>query len=209
MNHDIPSPIDLRQMDDAVAWADSALPKRPARPDFFAAMASAIRQSHINKPHILELGSGPGFLAEYLLSHVSPERYSALDFSPAMHQLAQARLADKAAQVEFIERSFKVEDWTQGLANFDYVVTLQAVHELRHKRHAPALFEQIRQVLNLQGSLLVCDHYAGHHAIGGQGMQNEALYMRVEEQYTALQHAGFSQIRPLLIRQGMVLHQAR
>jgi predicted methyltransferase len=97
----------------------------------------------------------------------------------------------------------------RDLANFDYVVTLQAVHELRHKRHAPALFEQIRQVLNPQGSLLVCDHCAGNHSIGGQGMQNKALYMRVEEQYTALQHAGFSQIRPLLIRQGMVLHQAR
>lgn len=40
-------------------------------------------------------------------------------------------------------------------------------------------------------------------------MRNEALYMRIEEQYAALQHAGFSQISQLLIWQGMVLHQAR
>lgn len=152
---DVPSPIDLRQMDDASAWAETALSKRPARQDFFAVIANAIQQSAIIKPHILELGSGPGFLAEYLLSHVSPERYSALDFSPAMHPLAQVRLAKQAAQVEWLDRNFKAEHWTQDFAGFDVVVTLQAVHELRHKQHAPALFRQIRQVLKPQGILRV------------------------------------------------------
>ncbi|WP_276320930.1 hypothetical protein [Alkanindiges illinoisensis] len=40
-------------------------------------------------------------------------------------------------------------------------------------------------------------------------MHNDQLYMTIEEQYAALQQAGFSRINPLLLLQGMLVHQAK
>src|SRR5262245_58341390 len=147
MVEDVPSPVDLRLMSDAVAWEASALARRPCRPQFFAAISAAVAASATPSARILELGSGPGFLALRLLEDHPDISYVALDFSPAMHELAAKRLVDFGDRVSFIEQSFREVDWSSGLGRFDCVVTLQAVHELRHKRHALALHRAVKQVL--------------------------------------------------------------
>src|SRR5438067_11343931 len=110
MSPDVPSPIDLRLMADARPWAETALAKRPVRPEFFDAFAREIGRDGVR---VLELGSGPGFLARHLLEAWPGLAYVALDFSPAMHQLAADRLGEHAARVRFVERSFRAADWTQ------------------------------------------------------------------------------------------------
>lgn len=198
---DVPSPIDLRQMADARQWADQALAVRPWRTEFFAAFAEALAQGSARR--VLELGSGPGFLALHLLRALPDLEYVALDNSPAMHALAAERLGALAGRVTFVERSFKEPGLGDGLGAFDHVVTHQAVHELRHKRHARGLHEQVRELLSPSGRYLVCDHFAGE---GGQS--NDQLYMCVEEQRAALSDAGFVQIEPLLLKGGLILHSA-
>lgn len=203
INQDIPSPIDLRLMPDAQEWADTAMLKRPSRTEFFAQFLDAIQHSAYPVKTILELGSGPGFLAEYLLSHLNEVHYTALDFSPAMHQLAQQRLGKFDHQIDFIEQSFKDTEWNNKLATVDCVVTMQAVHELRHKQYATTLHQQVLETLNPNGFYLVCDHYCGEC-----GMNNDQLYMTIDEQRDALINAGFNQVILLLQKQGMVLHYA-
>lgn len=228
---DIPSPIDLRLMAHASAWAESAMVKRPWRSKFFQAFVDAVasdfagdhgnelaalsgaktgvehgaaNQRSISAPvRILELGSGPGFLAQALLQAFPSSHYVALDFSAAMHQLAKQRLGQASARVNFVLRSFKQADWTLDLPKIDCVVTLQAVHELRHKAHAVALHRQVKAILQPHGHYYVCDHYAGE---GGMG--NTELYMTVSEQEAALHAAGFSSVKAMLQGQGLVLHQA-
>lgn len=182
MTDDVPSPIDLRDMDDARAWQASAMGKRPCRSEFFAQFAAAIQSSGLGAPRVLELGSGPAFLAEHLLKTIPSMSYSALDFSAAMHILATARLGALNSKVRFIERDFKTLDWTRGLEQFDFVISMQAVHELRHKRYAATLHGQVRTLLSGGGSYLVCDHFLG---LGG--MANHQLYMTVQEQRQSLQ----------------------
>lgn len=198
---DVPSPIDLRQMRDAQQWADEAMVKRPWRTEFFAAFADALRAA--NARNVLELGSGPGFLAHHLLDALPDIVYVALDFSPAMHQLAAERLGDAARRVRFVERSFREPAWSEGLGSFDHIVTHQAVHELRHKRHACGLHAQVRQLLQPGGRYLVCDHYSGDG-----GMKNDQLYMSIEEQRMALEDAGFSRVTPVLLKGGLMLYCA-
>ena len=137
MQEDVPSPIDLRVMSDAREWEQSAMGKRPWRVEFFARFASEIAAMSPGVRRILELGSGPGFLAEYVLRSSSHASYVLLDFSSAMHELAKARLGSLAGQAQFIERSFKEPTWATGLGTFQFVITNQAVHELRHKRYEP------------------------------------------------------------------------
>jgi cyclopropane fatty-acyl-phospholipid synthase-like methyltransferase len=201
---DVPSPIDLRQMDDARQWAESAMVKRPWRTEFFAAFASAITtQSGNDSSRVLELGSGPGFLAEHLLTKLPAISYVALDFSAAMHELAAQRIGQLVSRVQFVEHSFREPDWSDGLGLFHHVVTNQAVHEMRHKRYAPALHAQVRECLVADGSYLVCDHFAGEG-----GMTNDQLYMSVAEQKAALLAAGFANVEQLLLKGGLVLHRA-
>jgi cyclopropane fatty-acyl-phospholipid synthase-like methyltransferase len=203
MIKEVPSPIDLRQMDDAREWESTAMIKRPWRTEFFDCFVSLIQLSATAESRLLELGSGPGFLAEHILKRVPQIFYVALDFSAAMHDLAIERLGSHASDVRFITRSFREDDWPQGLGQFDYVVTNQAVHELRHKAYAQTLHQQVRSILSPGGSYLVCDHFAGE-----DGMQNSELFTTVSEQRTALLNAGFSRVEQLMRKGSLVLHLA-
>jgi hypothetical protein len=130
--------------------------------------------------------------------------YVLLDFSPAMHVLARERLGRFAARASFLERDFKDPSWSAGLGPFDAVVTVQAIHELRHKRHASALHAQVREILAPQGIYLMCDH---HTDVGEQ--RNDQLFMSLAEHETSLRAAGFVTVERLAERGGMALYLAR
>ncbi len=90
-----------------------------------------------------------------------------------------------------------------GFGTFDAVITMQAVHEVRHKRHVPGLHASVRSLLKSNGRYLVCDHY-----VGSDGMKDKALHLTVEEQRDALQLAGFNNVGCILRKDGLVLHSA-
>lgn len=204
MIDDVPILVDFRRPEHAREWTESAMSLRPWRVDFFDAFAHAMAGPPTGQKYrVLELGSGPGFLAQRLLSSNPNLTYVAVDFSPAMHELARQRLGDLAACVQFVERSLRDAGWGEGLGRFDFAVTNQAVHELRHKRYASALHGQVRQLLHPAGIYMVCDHFYGEG-----GMSNDRLYMTVEEQRDALFSAGFTRVEQVLIKGGLVLHRA-
>jgi SAM-dependent methyltransferase len=203
MPADIPSPIDLCDPAQARDWANTAMVKRSWRKEFFGAILEEIRGRIVADVSVLELGSGPGFFARRLLTATPAVRYTALDFSPAMHTLAREQLGELAGRVQFIERDFKHPGWSAGLPVFDAVVAVQCVHELRHKRHALALYRAVRELLGSKGIFLMCDHYAG-----GDGMDDRELYMTPQEHEAALSAAGFSQVRMLLKKGGLILFRA-
>ena len=126
-----------------------------------------------------------------------------LDFSAAMHELAKHRLGPRTERIRFVHRNFRDDEWPLGLGRFDVVVTNQAVHELRHKRYAPAFHAAVRKVLTPGGSYLVSDHY-----FGDGGLQNENLYMTIAEQRAALLGAGFSNVERVAAFGSMVMHSA-
>ncbi len=198
---DVPTPIDFLTMRDAQEWESKAM-LRPYREDFFAAFADELKA--IGKPSItiLELGSGPGFLAHHLLSKIPDAQLTLLDYSAAMHELARRRLNDNLDSVTFVERSFKEPGWETGLGQFDAVITNQAVHELRHKKYADTLHAQVKKLLHVGGVYLVADHYFGEGA-----MQNDQLYMSLAEQRSCLKSAGFT-VTEILVKGGRALYRA-
>ncbi|WOB08232.1 class I SAM-dependent methyltransferase [Piscinibacter gummiphilus] len=203
-NDDVPVTVDFREAAHAQQWTEAAMVVRPWRADFFSAFAEMIA-AHAGSPcRVLELGSGPGFLAERLLAVRADLDYVALDFSVPMQVMARERLAAHAGRVDFLVRDLRDPQWGDGLGEFHFIVTHQAVHELRHKRYASGLHAQARERLLPGGSYLVCDHFFGEG-----GMTNDRLYMTVDEQREALRAAGFTDIEQLLLKGGLVLHQAR
>ncbi len=200
---DVPSPIDFHDPAQCRAWVENTIRRRPHRPHFFSAFAEALNARHTAPIDILELGSGPGHLAERMLQCCPIRRYVALDFSAAMHDLARERLTPFLDRVEFVQRDFRSPDWGTGLGRFDAVVTMQAAHETRHKRHLPALIRAAKQQLVRRGTLLYSDHYAE------EGSDKNPLLMSTrEEQRQALEQAGFMDIHLLLDESGMALHRA-
>jgi predicted methyltransferase len=89
-------------------------------------------------------------------------------------------------RAQFIERDLKQKNWSADLGKFDAIITLQAVHELRHKRYAAELHRQVRPLLKENGVYLFCDHYYGADA-----NKNNQLYMSLAEQHQSLEDAGF------------------
>lgn len=197
---DVPSPIDFHLMSDAQEWERTAM-DRPFRLDMFARILEALNASGAKK--ILELGSGPGFLAEYLLRDTKSLELTLLDFSDPMHQLARKRLGKYIDNIKFVKRDFKESCWSKGLGKFDAVVVNQAIHELRHKSYACTFHRQVKELLNPRATYLVCDHFFGEG-----GMTNDQLFMTIEEQLQSLEDAGYKPT--MLLKKGsLVMLQAR
>lgn len=145
--------------------------------------------------HILELGSGPGQLAREILVHCDVHTYVALDFSPAMHEIAAEHLGEHGRRVTFVTRDFREPAWPANLGTFDAIVTLQAAHETRHERHLVRLLERARTVLAPGGILLYADHYLTPETT------LRALHPSRADQPRALECAGFVE-RPAAVRGG-------
>ena len=199
---DVPSPINWHSPNDVAEWERTAQ-TRPGRAEMFESFSHELRALGNANATVLELGSGPGFLAAFLLKALPTLRLTLVDFSAPMHDLARARLGPRAAQVTFLQRSFKDPDWPRGLGLFEAVITNQAVHELRHKRHAPQLHTAVRQVLRPSGVYLVTDGF-----FGTEGSQNNQLHMTLAEQQAALLAAGFSQVELVATSGSLAMHRA-
>lgn len=185
--HEYTGPHDYFNGDYVNQWAQGANTKRPFRPQFFAAFAGELRGCVA--PKILELGSGPGFLAEYLLSQFPDATYHLFDFSPQMLELSRTRLARFAGQISFHEGSFLAEDWWYPLpAPFDAIVSMQAIHEVRQAERIPPLYGELVSLLREGGSVLIADQ------VNGEGKQ-EAHLLTPAEQIAALEQAGLMQVR--------------
>lgn len=190
---DVASPFDLRNALVATTWAYESDLKRPQRPEVRARIAERVAAGRIGElganpgsgaPRILELGCGPGYLAEAILEEVPFAAYTLLDFSPPFLAMARRR-AGSFPYTDFVRADFLDPAWSDDLGTFDAIVTMQAVHELRHKRRAPALYAQVRDLLAPGGLLVVCD---------GQPQSDRPLGMTVAEQQAALAQAGYTDI---------------
>lgn len=198
---DVPYGNDWDSAAEAAAYGESADKKRPWRSkirDHIAARVATLAP----RARVLELGSGPGLLAHRVLQQCpNLETYILMDFSEPMLALSLKRLAAFPA-ASFVCQSFKSEDWARQVGReFDCVVSMQAVHELRHKRHARRLYEQVYEVLAAPGLFLVCDHTPFDDS-----PKSIALYMTEQEQQQALAEARFASISVELSMSGLVLY---
>jgi SAM-dependent methyltransferase len=200
----IPNAINFHDIRDAEQWSSYTTRKLPWRVDFFAEIARQINQCCAKPVTVLELGSGPGILAEWILCNCIVSAYTLLDFSAAMHALSRERLKPFRDRTHSLQRDFRSEDWLRGLGKFDAIVTMQAVHEMRHKEHVPGLLAQIPSLLNDTGYLFYCDHYYDSAA----PTKNPELIMTREEHLAALHVAKFRNITLLLDKGGLLLYRA-
>ena len=183
-------------------WHEETTSKFPERLTFleaFVAEASALDRAPLS---VVELGSGPGVLAEQLLSRCSIERYWLVDFSPNMHDLARERLGDDDRAI-YVQADFKNADWPRAIAGpVDVVVSMQAVHELRDASRTPDLYRQVTGIVRPGGVLLICDHLR-------PAEDHRPLFMSSEEHLEALRKGGIREPSVVLSLERMALFKGR
>jgi ubiquinone/menaquinone biosynthesis C-methylase UbiE len=122
--------------------------------DIASEVATTLATAGVTNPRILEIGPGPGHVAERILGMLRGAHWTGLDIDPAMLDAARARLtraglADRATLVEGDVAAMPFED-----AAFDLVVSSFSAH---HWPDAEAGFASIRRVLRAEGVALVYD----------------------------------------------------
>lgn len=120
-------------------------------------------------PSILEVGPGPGHLAERLLELVPDARWTGLDVDPAMLEAASRRLAfaGHEAAATMVEGDVAAMPFPD--AAFDLVVSSLSAH---HWTDAAAGFREIRRVLRPGATALLFDlpETWGHAETGSAGL---------------------------------------
>ncbi len=201
---DVPYGEDLQSPEGARAWADAADRKRPHRFPIRLAIVERIKALP-DGARVLELGSGPGLLAEQVLSQCSAlGTYTLFDFSEPMVAMSRQRTARFAA-AQFVVGDFRTRSWAIRVPGpWDAVVSTQAVHEVRHKRHVPALYRDIVEILAPSGLFLV-----GDRTPEDDSPRSTALFMTADEQLSALRGAGFIDVRLVTSGDALALCEAR
>lgn len=109
-------------------------------------------------PLVLDVGSGPGVLADAVLRAVPLARVVVHDYSPPMLEQARSRLAWAGDRARFHQSDLAVRGWSDGLGDgFDAAVSSYAIHNLRDPVAIRAVYEELVTRLAPGGCLLLLD----------------------------------------------------
>lgn len=197
--HDVPNRIDFPSSNDE-EWLTSASDALPPHRDHCLRVAAELKALGRPFPRALELGSGPGELAETVLHEVPGLRLVCLDLSEGACREAPADLGSKEGRMTCVTRSLFDPGWADGLGRFDAVIVGPALHERHPGPGKVAFYARVRTLLLPGGILLLCDRATG------AGDPRNAASLGVED---ALGEAGWNSAQSLRQGQGQVLLKAR
>lgn len=199
LDSELPGSIDFSDATQVHSWITQTVQQRVWRPRLFAAIAAALNGSFDRAIDVVEVGSGAGYLAKEILSNCRIASYAAIDVAPAIHDAAREHLGEAARAVRFVVKDSHDEDWLDGIAAVDAVVTMPAAGDVRLRGGRDKLFRRIRDILRPEGLLLYCDR-----DLSREPSTAELRY----ELRDALRAAGFRRTEELLELGGMVLVRA-
>ncbi len=201
---DIAQKEDSTNFKKALEWEKRMIEKGHYREHFFKIFAEQINKLFNMPVSILEIGSGPGHLAERLIQTNKVKKYTLFDLSKAMHQIASKRLNKYQSITEYKVGSFLEKQCFDDLGQYDIVVCMQSIHEVRDKTLAVEIYKNIINVIKPHGYFLVCDF-----VIGDPGMEDTSMYMTEKEQEDALLKSGFTSVKLITSHLGLTLFSAQ
>ncbi|NNL01068.1 MAG: class I SAM-dependent methyltransferase [Eudoraea sp.] len=174
-------------------WVEKFEPT-PPRIKLFETILKQIEKVGRKKTSILELGIGPGFLADYLLKELNTVTYEGLDFSESMLKIAAKRTAKHEKIIKFTQADLINEVWTEKLKKSpDVVVSTWALHDLFNKNNIFNVYKSAHKILPKDGVFLNGDFIkpeeSNHEYEGGR--------IRPSEHIKLLQEAGFKSVKCL------------
>lgn len=186
----------------ARAWADRFVPT-PERLQLFDTIIHRLIEGPLPARHIVELGIGPGYLAERLLERMPDVTYEGVDFSRPMLDLAAARLTPHAARVRFTQADLVTDDWgTKMSLPVGAIVSTWALHDLGSEANTGRVYQACRALLPAGGVFLNGDFVKPD----GTRHDYEAGRFPVARHLDILHEAGFRDVQCLVYLEYEVEH---
>lgn len=172
----------------ATGWAERFLPT-PERIRLFELVFSQLDRCIPPNGTVVELGIGPGYLADYLLERLPGITYYGIDFSSPMLQIARKRLQSYSSQVRFIQSDLVEEHWSERVSTPVHAfVSTWALHDLGSPTHVNAVYEGVFHALNDDGILVNGDFIKPVGAV----QEFEGGRFSVDKHLELLRQAGFA-----------------
>lgn len=144
---------------EAATYAASLNERWPDR----AAVRAHLSSNLVVQPgaHVVEFCAGAGALAQRLLADHPHIRYTGIDITAPLLNLARTRLADPARQITWLEADLNQEGWlTQIDRPVDAFVSLQSLHDLGDEQAVARIMRLAAQQLAPQGRFIYADMLA-------------------------------------------------
>jgi ubiquinone/menaquinone biosynthesis C-methylase UbiE len=107
------------------------------------------------RARVMDLGCGPGTLAEKLLGAFPEMQVICSDGSDEMLKLARQRLASYGDRASYVQADFGSANWSANLpGEFDAVVSARAIHNLRTLKLIGPVYQAIYSLLKVGGVFL-------------------------------------------------------
>lgn len=145
---------------------------------------------------ILELGIGPGYLAEYILSKCENIVYEGLDFSEAMLEIAQNRLKTKKDNLIFTKANLTTESWQNKIKTEpENIISTWALHDLLSKQNIFNVYKTAYEILPPEGKLINGDFIKPEHS----AIEYEKGRIKPSEHVDLLKTCGYKEVECLQI----------
>jgi len=143
-------------MEYVAKWAQDV--GNPVRESVFHHILAQVVLMENESPHIVELASGPGILAEFLLERLPNTTYEGLDYSEPMLALARERTERFGERVQLHQVDLREHGWPSAvMCKPQAVISMQAMHDVGDEPEHEAIYTAARQLLPPQGLFLNAD----------------------------------------------------
>ena len=201
-------------------WAERFEPTRERR-ELFDVILSELKSNIPECGFVVELGIGPGYLAEHVLRAMGGIYYFGIDFSAPMLDIARRRLSAYSARVGYAQADLIRDQWWRRLpASVDAIVSSWALHDLGSQENVEYVYRCCAVILQDRGLLLngefikpgeaiheyepgrfeVARHIEMLHSVGFQ--QAECLAVLEEEIETPTASQNYACLKGVMKAQG-------
>ncbi len=150
----IQAPHEFHDDDFSREWAEKFKPTSP-RIKLFETILHQIQDAGLDKGPVLELGIGPGFLANFLLDRLPGISYQGLDFSKPMLEIAGKRTSEHKERIDFVQADLIHEAWDRKIESTpDVIVSTWALHDLFEKKNIANVYKTSFEILAEGGLFL-------------------------------------------------------
>jgi len=179
---------EFQNMEFALCWAERFVPT-PERLRLFELIFSQLKEVIPSDGSIVELGTGPGYLANYLLERIPNASYCGIDYSAPMIEIAQKRLQRFSSRVTYTQADLVEEAWEESVSKpVHAIVSTWALHDLGSPSSINTVYERSYSALGNKGILINGDFIKPVGAI--QEFEGGRFY--VAKHLELLANSGFS-----------------
>lgn len=172
----------------ALGWAERFEPT-PERIRLFELIFSQLKEAIPSDGGIVELGMGPGYLANYLLERMPSASYRGIDFSSPMLEIARERLQKFSSRVTYTQADLVEDAWEDKVSKpVHAIVSTWALHDLGSSKNIDTVYQRSYIALGHSGILINGDFIKPSGAM----QEFEAGRFHVAEHLERLANIGFS-----------------